>query len=79
MCDSKGIVHRDRADLNAHKRELAEAFFQLNLDGRTRAILVTGANGDFCAGDDMGGSAELAEGERRLGAPMPRPEDWVAE
>jgi malate dehydrogenase (oxaloacetate-decarboxylating) len=24
MCDSKGIVHRARTDLNAHKRELAE-------------------------------------------------------
>ena len=24
LCDSKGIVHRDRTDLNAHKRELAE-------------------------------------------------------
>jgi malate dehydrogenase (oxaloacetate-decarboxylating) len=24
LCDSKGIVHRERTDLNAHKRELAE-------------------------------------------------------
>jgi malate dehydrogenase (oxaloacetate-decarboxylating) len=32
MCDSKGIVHRDRTDLNAYKRALAERF---NRSGRT--------------------------------------------
>ena len=35
MCDSKGIVHRGRKDLNDHKRELAE---QGNKEGRTGTL-----------------------------------------
>ena len=31
LCDSKGIVHRDRTDLNAYKRELAERTNKRNL------------------------------------------------
>ncbi len=35
LCDSKGIVHRDRTDLNPHKRELAEV---TNRDRRTGGL-----------------------------------------
>jgi len=35
LCDSKGIVHRHRNDLNPHKRELAEL---TNRDGRTGGL-----------------------------------------
>ena len=35
LCDSKGIVHRDRSDLNPTKRELAE---QTNRTGRTGGL-----------------------------------------
>jgi malate dehydrogenase (oxaloacetate-decarboxylating) len=33
MCDSKGIVHRRRTDLNDHKRDLAERGNRLGLSG----------------------------------------------
>ena len=33
MCDSKGILHRDRTDLNVHKREIAERTNGTNLRG----------------------------------------------
>jgi malate dehydrogenase (oxaloacetate-decarboxylating) len=35
LCDSKGIVHRDRTDLNPYKRELAE---HTNREGRTGGL-----------------------------------------
>jgi len=35
LCDSKGIVHKGRTDLNPHKRELAEV---TNRDGRTGGL-----------------------------------------
>jgi malate dehydrogenase (oxaloacetate-decarboxylating) len=35
LCDSKGIVHKGRADLNPYKRELAE---HTNRDGRTGGL-----------------------------------------
>jgi len=35
LCDSKGIVHRDRTDLNPYKRELAAI---TNRDGRTGSL-----------------------------------------
>ncbi|MEA2625329.1 MAG: hypothetical protein QOD06_1374 [Candidatus Binatota bacterium] len=35
LCDSKGIVHRERSDLNPYKRELAE---RTNHDGRTGTL-----------------------------------------
>jgi malate dehydrogenase (oxaloacetate-decarboxylating) len=35
MCDSKGIVHRGRTDLNPHKRELAE---HTNVEGRSGGL-----------------------------------------
>jgi len=43
LCDTKGIVHRDRMDLNPHKRELAERF---NRNGRkgTLADALKGAD-----------------------------------
>jgi malate dehydrogenase (oxaloacetate-decarboxylating) len=43
LCDSKGIVHRNRSDLNPHKRELAERF---NRSGRkgTLADALRGAD-----------------------------------
>lgn len=43
LCDSKGIVHRGRTDLNAHKRELAEKGNRDNLTG-TLADALKGAD-----------------------------------
>lgn len=43
MCDSKGIVHQARTDLNAHKRDLAERGNHLGLTG-TLADALHGAD-----------------------------------
>jgi len=43
LCDSKGIVHRGRTDLNAHKRELAEKGNRNDLTG-TLADALRGAD-----------------------------------
>ncbi len=61
-----GILTLNRPEkLNAFagsmRRELGDALEDLDLDGRVRCIVVTGAGRGFCAGADVGYMAELIE------------------
>jgi malate dehydrogenase (oxaloacetate-decarboxylating) len=51
LCDSKGIVHRDRDDLNEHKRELAE---RTNHDGLRGGLADAMRGADVFIGLSMG-------------------------
>lgn len=62
-------LHRP-ASLNALTRELrariAATFRELDADGSTRVVILTGAGRAFCAGIDL---KELGSGESQVGAP----------
>ncbi|MGH7789046.1 MAG: NAD(P)-dependent malic enzyme [Candidatus Binatia bacterium] len=64
MCDSKGIVHRDRTDLNAYKHELAQRTNKNNLKG-SLADALKGA--DIFIGLSQGNTvtAEMVQGMRQ--------------
>ena len=58
--DAVAIVTLDRPETkNAitpeMRRQLWEAFEEIALDHEIRAVVLTGANGDFCSGMDVGG------------------------
>jgi len=64
MCDSKGIVHRDRDDLNAYKHELAQRTNKNNLKGSLTDAL---KGADIFIGLSQGNTvtAEMVLGMRR--------------
>lgn len=58
--DGVAIVTLDRPETknaitNEMRRQLWEAFEEIALDPEVRAVVLTGANGEFCSGMDVGG------------------------
>ena len=58
--DGVAIVTLDRPETknaitNEMRRQLWEAFEEIALDAEIRSVILTGANGEFCSGMDVGG------------------------
>ena len=58
--DGVAIVTLDRPETknaitNEMRRQLWEAFEEVALDAEIRSVILTGANGEFCSGMDVGG------------------------
>ena len=58
--------------------ELLEVFREVASNGSDRAVVLTGAGGDFCSGADVSGMGEGGDADGGGGEPAPRPHRLAA-